>query len=404
MHKMKQQLKNKFTLFEWSGALGDIGILFPLAFAFIIFNGFSPQKLFFLWGLAYVVTGYYYKVPIAVQPLKAMAVIAITSGFLPHQISSTAFFFGILLIVISMTRILKLIQPLFSPPIIRGIQTGIGLILVYKAMTLVAEKGLFLGWQKGNLLVSVGIMALVVALLWYFQFRKKIPLSLFLIFISILVPYLAGVKVSVPPAGTQSLLSIQVPDFSFFIIAMIYLILPQLPLTIGNAVYAANDVCHQLWKDRSGRVNPTKLGFSIGIINIFIGLFGGFPICHGAGGMVAHHQFGGKTGGTTIIIGALLMTVAIIPSAGHFIFYIPIPVLGAMLFITGFKMANFIITLKTKRELAIAFLVAAVSFFTRNLLIAVVCGFLFDQLLKLVTRLTSSYGAVSVTPTDAGKE
>jgi len=40
----------------------------------------SPQPIFFLWGLAYIAVGWYYKVPISMQPLKAMAVIAITAG------------------------------------------------------------------------------------------------------------------------------------------------------------------------------------------------------------------------------------------------------------------------------------------------------------------------------------
>ncbi len=380
--------KNTFTIFEWSGAFGDIGILLPLAFAFVIFNGFSPGKLFLLWGVAYVVTGFYYRLPVSIQPLKAMAVIAIAGGFLPHQISSTAFFYGVIFIIISLTGVLRLLQPLFTAAIVRGIQSGIGFILVYKAIAMVVEKGLFLGWKESDPLMNVGIMALVTAALWFFQFRKKFPLSIFFIFGAILLSLLLGVKVQALAAPGKGLFSAALPDFSFFLVAMVYLVLPQIPLTIGNAVFAASDICHQLWPKRANpqRVNPTKLGLSIGILNVFIGIFGGFPICHGSGGMAAHHQFGGKTGGTTIILGLLLILVAVIAPLSDFIFYIPIPLLGALLFITGMKMVFFIKKLESAKDIVTALLVASISFFTRNLLIAVAVGFVVERILQWVIR------------------
>lgn len=383
---MNTKPKNSFSLFEWSGAFGDIGILLPLAFAFVIFNGYSPRTLFLLWGIAYVATGFYYKVPVSVQPLKAMAVIAIASGFLPHQLSSTAFFYGIILLLISMTGLLKLLRTFFTPPIVRGIQVGIGLILVHKAAEMVMEKGLFLGWESSGPLLNIGLMLAVVGVLWFFQFRKKIPLSIFIIFGSILLALLMKADVKTPPNGV-TLISPAIPDFSFFMVALIYLVLPQLPLTLGNAVFAASDICKQLWGKNGERVDAGKLGISIGIINIFIGLFGGFPICHGSGGMAAHHQFGGKTGGTTIILGSLLIVVSLFSPLYRFIFFIPLPVLGALLFITGLKMAFFLKRLENSRDITIAIIVAGVSVATRNLLIAVAAGFIIERSIALYFRL-----------------
>jgi len=386
INEMKQNLKNKFNLFEFSGAFGDIGILLPLAFAFVIFNGFAPRKLFLLWGLAYMVTGFYYRVPISIQPLKAMAVIAIASGFLPHQISSTAFFYGVIFLIISLTGVLRYLQPVFTPAVVRGIQVGIGLILIYKAVTMVFEKGLFLDRAADHPWANIGLMVLVTGFIWFFQFRKKFPLSIFIIFGSIILAMLSGVTISTGPVTGESLFRPALPDFSFFGTALVFLILPQLPLTIGNAVYAASDICRQLWKERAEKVSSKKLGISIGLINIVIGIFGGFPICHGSGGMAAHHQFGGKTGGTTIILGALLVVTALFTPLHQFIFYIPLPVLGALLFITGLKMALFIKNLKLSSEVITALLTAGISFFTRNLLIAVVVGFLAERLYVLFVR------------------
>ncbi|MCP5104758.1 MAG: hypothetical protein GY950_15340 [bacterium] len=381
---MDKKLKNKFNLFEWSGAFGDIGLLLPLAFAFCIFNGFSPGKLFFLFGLAYLVTGFYYKVPVAVQPLKAIAVIAIVGGYQPDQLASTAFFYGIIFIFISAAGVLRFLQPLFTPAIVRGIQVGIGLILIHKAIALTLEKGLFLGWERTDTLLSVIILVLTVLVLWFFQFRKQVPVSIFLIIGSILLSFLLGVTVRTDTFTNGPLLAVTVPDFGFLVNSLIFLIIPQLPLTIGNAVYAASDICRHLWKERARRVSPTKLGFSIGILNVFIGLFGGFPVCHGSGGMAAHHQFGGKTGGTTMIIGAILVLVAVVSPVSHFIFYIPIPVMGALLFITGLKMAYLAKSFARKKELIVIIAMAAIAFFTRNLLIAVLAGMVLERLLKLM--------------------
>jgi len=87
---LQKKLRNRFGLSELSGAVGDLGTVLPLAFALVVFNGFPAARLFLLWGLAYVATGWYFKVPISVQPLKAMAVIAITAGFSPDTLATTA--------------------------------------------------------------------------------------------------------------------------------------------------------------------------------------------------------------------------------------------------------------------------------------------------------------------------
>ena len=164
--------------------------------------------------------------------------------------------------------------------------------------------------------------------------------------------------------------------------------IPQLPLTLGNAVFAASDTCHSLWGEQARRVNPTRLGLSIGFSNIFIGLLGGFPICHGAGGIGAHAQFGGKTGGTTIILGCVLVASVFIGSASTFLFYIPIPILGAMLLFNAWKMMVLIQSLKTKKELFLAITVGTLSFLTRNLFVALMVGFLVERVLLFQNKFS----------------
>lgn len=371
-------LKNRFDWPEWSGALGDLGTLMPLAFALVAFNGFPPARLFFLWGIVYVLSGWFYRVPVSVQPLKAMSVIAISLGFTMELLSSTAFFYGIVLILLSVTGVIRWLQNWFTPALVRGVQLGIGMILAYKAVEMVLMKGFLLNSTAINGFLSIALLGGVVLLLWLFQFRKRIPVVLVLLAGGILFTRFSGI--SVPETAVAEIpFQLTTPELAFLGLGTVYLIIPQLPLTLGNAIFAASDACHVLWKERSRRVNPTRLGFSIGLSNVFIGLLGGFPICHGAGGIGAHAQFGGRTGGTTIIIGTLLIISGLISSFASLLFYIPVPILGAMLLYDSWRMMTFVQKVPGRFEMGIALLVGILSFATRNLSIALIAGFLAER-------------------------
>jgi len=70
----------RFAISELSGALGDLGTLVPLTVALITVNGLPATSIFFGLGVAYLLTGLFYRLPIPVQPLKAVAAIAIARG------------------------------------------------------------------------------------------------------------------------------------------------------------------------------------------------------------------------------------------------------------------------------------------------------------------------------------
>jgi SulP family sulfate permease len=370
-------MRNRFSLSEWSGAFGDLGITLPLAYALIVSNGYPPERLFFLWGLIYISTGLYYGVPVAVQPLKAMAVIAVTSGFTVSQLSTAAFFFAVLLLLLSLSGALSWLEKWFGPGIIRGVQLGIGLLLMKKAVTLVMEHGFYIDRLIGPNGLNPVVMLVAIILIGYFQLKYKIPVSLIFIVLSVILSTAFGIFPGARwPRGT--VLELSLPDVDFFIPALVYLIVPQLPLTLGNAIYAACDSCRTFWPSRSVRINPKNFGITIGLSNALIGVAGGFPICHGAGGIAAHAQFGGKTGGTTVILGTIFVLLSLTASLSRFIFLIPVPVLGALLFFTSLNLILMTRRLEGKYAIAVAVVVGLISFVTRNISIALVCGLLMD--------------------------
>src|SRR5205085_10940040 len=88
------------TRWDVAGALGDIGILFPIAMALISLNHMNPIAVFLTAGLAYIFAGAYFKIPMAVQPFKAVAAIALALQLPPTAIASAGLVMGILLALI----------------------------------------------------------------------------------------------------------------------------------------------------------------------------------------------------------------------------------------------------------------------------------------------------------------
>ena len=67
----------RFDGVELAGAFGDLGTLLPIVVGMIFINKLSPSSVFLAFGLFYIMAGYYYRLPIPVQPLKAVGAIAI---------------------------------------------------------------------------------------------------------------------------------------------------------------------------------------------------------------------------------------------------------------------------------------------------------------------------------------
>jgi len=66
----------------------------------------------------------------------------------------------------------------------------------------------------------------------------------------------------------------------------LFLALPQVLLTLGNAIIATAAENNELFPHR--RVSERKLSITTGLMNLLSPLVGGVPLCHGAGGMAGH--------------------------------------------------------------------------------------------------------------------
>lgn len=127
--------------------------------------------------------------------------------------------------------------------------------------------------------------------------------------------------------------------WSDVVVGTLFLALPQVPLTLGNAIIAITEENNRLFPDRP--VTEKGVSISTGVLNLFGACVGGVPMCHGAGGMAGHVRFGARTGGAPIILGLLLVVMAIFFSTSieTMLKISPAPVLGVVLFLTGAQLA-----------------------------------------------------------------
>lgn len=141
-------------------------------------------------------------------------------------------------------------------------------------------------------------------------------------------------------------LEIRTPSFVLFQltwsdvpIGTAFLALPQVPLTLGNAIIAIKEENNRLFPERA--VTERKVSTSTGLLNVFGSAVGGIPMCHGAGGMAGHVRFGARTGGATVILGTIRIVLALCFSGSvETLFRIcPVPILGVILFLTGTQLA-----------------------------------------------------------------
>lgn len=389
---MKKLNEFKFNRLEFAGSLGDLGTLIPLSVALITINDLGFTPIFLMVGLFYLVTGFYYRLPIPVQPLKVVAAIAIA---FPDKItlpvmSATGILFGIILTAMAVTGAIDHIAKLFTRPIIRGVQLGLGFILMIKGIALVSTPALFVN-GLGNGFAQTGIpFNLIIGIAGFllglfFISSRRYPAALVLVFSGIAAGILLGGGSKIEWLLGPTSMKFYNPGFDDYWNALILLVIPQIPLTIGNAIIGTKDTSVNLFgEDQSCRVTNKMLALDMGIFNFLTGLIAAMPMCHGAGGLAAHHRFGARTGGSSLMIGMVFVAVALLlGKTGISIFStIPNAILGVLLMFAGLELALIVRDLDNKKDFFTAFLIAGIAVATKNMGIAFGLGIVVSYLLK----------------------
>jgi SulP family sulfate permease len=233
--------------------------------------------------------------------------------------------------------------------------------------------------------IPVGVVGVAVTLL--LLNNRKLPASLAVVGLGLLIGIAIGTHQGFESFGLQVGLTPVLPfglpgrlDFTFVFFA---LVLPQTPMTVGNAVLANADLANTYFGPEAKRVTGKALCISMALANAMAFLFGGIPMCHGAGGLAAHYRFGARTAGSNLMIGGLMLLATLLFSNHLMALFhlIPFAVLGVLLLFAGGQLALTIIDLETRGELFVSVVMLGVTLAT-NLAYGFCAGLLLFWIIR----------------------
>ncbi|HEV2820709.1 MAG TPA: putative sulfate/molybdate transporter [Solirubrobacteraceae bacterium] len=342
---------------ELAGAVGDVGVLVPIATVLVVANGLSATAVLLPAGLLYLGVAAAYRLPVAVQPLKAFGAIAIAQGLGSDAIAAGALLMGVVFLVLGRAGLIDLAARAFPVPVVRGIQLTVGVLFLEIAWDLVREPPAAFADASADpaLLTALALTALGAAM----ALRRR-SVSLALVAGGLLI---AVVRAAEDLTLGPSPLVLPTLDAATFWTAFTVLVVPQLPLTFANSCVATSDVARTYFGAAAERVRPGRLAQSLGLANLVSGAIAGMPVCHGAGGMTAHRAFGARTAGAPAAIGAVLVAGALVLGAGMaaLLAAFPLAVLAAMLAAAGLLHIGLLGDLRGRRAWAIGLAVGAVG-------------------------------------------
>lgn len=326
----------EFNLRELAGSTGDFGTLFPLAIGYIIVCGLNPAGFLAMMGLANIVTGLVYQLPMPIEPMKVLAVMAIAQRWTPSLVYASGFAMGAIWLFFGLTGIMGWIAKITPNSVTRGIQVTLGVLLAIEAY-----KWLSTGWMLG--IVSILI---VLAL----RQNRYAPAALVLMALGIAIMFVKG---EIQRVASPSFTSIPLTAFGLREIwqSLVLAGFAQIPLTATNAVIATASLIKAYWPERP--VSERKLSLNMGVMNLVLPFFGGMPLCHGAGGLAGQYYFGARTGGTNIIEGLMEISMGLFLAssiAGLFAVF-PRAIIGAMMFIVGLELVKFAKDIRIGKDL-----------------------------------------------------
>jgi MFS superfamily sulfate permease-like transporter len=326
---------NRYDRMEFAGAFGDLGTLVPFVVAYIGVLKMDPFGVLLAFGLAMIVCGLVYRTPMPVQPMKAAGAIATTQAaqtivITPTMVWGASLATGIVWLLLGLTGTARHVTRLIARPVVLGIILGLGFGFMIEGAKMMAQNW----WIGGAALLGTSLLL-----------TNRIIPAMFLLLL-----FGASYGILNDPTLLAALrevrVELRVPELALthltlndFLIGTVFLALPQIPLTLGNAVIAITEENNRLFPNRP--VNESKVSTSTGLMNLLSASVGGVPMCHGAGGMAGHVQFGARTGGALVILGLLLLVTATLfsGSVATLLRLFPPAILGVILFLTGAQLA-----------------------------------------------------------------
>jgi hypothetical protein len=357
---------------EVSGSCGDLGTFIPLFVALAQQRVIHASAALWFAGLANFITGYTWDLPMPVQPMKAIAAVALIDELSLRQVTTAGIWMGAFLTILGATNGIELVHRVVPRSVVSGMQLGVGLSLMVHGWTWITE----LSWWDldGRWLAVVCFVTSYWGLrsihsdsvetngLRSAQERPLRPIGLFLFGLGALLAVF-GLLSTTTTGGSQPLpgwstapiatLAIRGTNWNDWSTGFWQGALPQLPLTTLNSVISLCCLASTLYVPdslieaeshpiaASSILSPRKVCWSVGLLNFLLCPFGAMPSCHGAGGLAGQHKFGARHGTSVVILGSVKMSLTLILGTWlvPFLDRIPLSVLSVSIIVAGQELA-----------------------------------------------------------------
>eukprot|EP00522_Entomoneis_paludosa_P005037 CAMPEP_0172472558 /NCGR_PEP_ID=MMETSP1065-20121228/68401_1 /TAXON_ID=265537 /ORGANISM="Amphiprora paludosa, Strain CCMP125" /LENGTH=496 /DNA_ID=CAMNT_0013230705 /DNA_START=87 /DNA_END=1577 /DNA_ORIENTATION=- len=369
-HRLRFLCRN-LSLSEISGSFGDLGTFIPLFVALGRQRAIYVTPALFFAGLTNAITGFFWDVPMPVQPMKSISALAISGGLNRDEVTAAGIWMGIFMVSAGVTNGIEFVNRIVPASVVAGVQLGVGLSLAIHGIQMVAELPF---WSAPDC-VLLAIVAGIVTIYSVQQqdnstssatSRRLVPAIGLSLLVTALV--LAVIKMfgndTVESWSWDPIVELAIPGISKsdWMGGLLEGAIPQLPLTTLNSVISVCALAHTLFPEKRHGAPSTRdnanhgedtdesldavlsrreVAFSVGIFNLLACPFGAMPTCHGAGGLAGQHKFGARHGSSIVFLGCLKMIVA--STVGVAVVDImdafPLSILGVMLAMAGQELA-----------------------------------------------------------------
>jgi MFS superfamily sulfate permease-like transporter len=432
--RLPSTLKLKTSLLsELSGAVGDLGTYIPIVIALSLVNNLDLTTTLIFTSLYNILTGFFFGLPMPVQPMKSIAAVAISESppLTIPQISAAGLSVAAVLLFLGTTGLMSVLYRYLPLPVVRGVQLSQGLQFAFSAIKYIryqqdlastsAKVGPVRPWFSldGLALALVAVLFLVLTTgagedhnnseqqqqleqegndyddervvdnLRRNKVRRRlkilsmIPSALIVFLFGLILCFIRDPSIFNDLKFGPSKIKVVRITWDDFKVGFVRAAIPQIPLSILNSVIAVCKLSGDLFPDREA--SAMRVSVSVGVMN-FVGCwFGAMPCCHGAGGLAGQYRFGGRSGASVVFLGIGKLVLALVfgNSFGRILGQFPIGILGVLLLFAGIELAMASKDMNSKQESFVMFVCAAVSLTGSSAALGFFVGIVLYLLLKL---------------------
>jgi hypothetical protein len=353
-----RQLSAQLSWAEVSGSLGDLGTFLPLLVALGRARAIYVGPALLYAGLANLLTGYLWNLPMPVQPMKSISATALYAGWKAPAVTAAGVWMGVFLTLLGASpTAMDRLAACVPRAVVSGMQVGVGLSLALHGLEWMSE--LEAVWWHVPTMDSL-CLGLMVGAMSLFALRPSSsstaaappPVALYVFGLASLLAVLRLVY-GTPPEEPDDDDTATPPVWGFWALGRVTGsdwstglwegALPQLPLTLLNSVISVCCLADTLFPDKPrDSLSKRQVAWSVGWMNLVLCPLGAMPNCHGAGGLAGQYKFGARGGASIMVLGAAKILAAVLMGPRRLVLFLdalPRSLLAVLILMAGHTLA-----------------------------------------------------------------